>query len=123
MWERLLEQKEAVNTGLCILGKSSLCLNEEEWSVIRLSINVLCPFEEATREMSPEKHVSVSKVIPLVSLLLRTTKASESQGSKLAAQLSGHCHRRFNSTETFYDFAVCTFLDNRFKNLGFCDKR
>lgn len=90
--------------------------------VTRLSINVLCPFEEATREMSPEKYVSVSKVIPLVSLLLRTTKASESQGSKQAAQLSGHCHRRFNSTETFYDFAVCTFLDNRFKNLGFCDK-
>lgn len=121
MWERLLEQKEAVTTVLCLLGKSSLCLNEEQWSVISLSIDALRPFEEATREVSTEKHVSVSKVIPLVSVLLRTASASERQGSKLAAELSAQCHHRFRSIETFYGLAVSTYLDIRFKNLGFRD--
>lgn len=51
MWERLSEQKEAVTTALCLLGKSSFCLSEEEWSVISLSLIALRPFEEATKEI------------------------------------------------------------------------
>ncbi|KAG2462736.1 PASK kinase, partial [Polypterus senegalus] len=82
MWERLSEQKEAVVIVLRLLGKSSLYLSEEEWSVVTLSVNALRPFVEATR------HVSLSKVIPLVSLLHRTTATSEHKGSKLAAELS-----------------------------------
>uniref|UniRef100_A0A671XLS4 HAT C-terminal dimerisation domain-containing protein n=1 Tax=Sparus aurata TaxID=8175 RepID=A0A671XLS4_SPAAU len=121
MWERLSEQKEVVTTVLCLLGKSSLCLSEEEWAVISLSINALRPFEEATREISTEKHVLVSKVIPLVSLLLRTTATSERQGSKLAAELSVQCLRRFRAIETCYGLAVSTYLDTRFKNLAFRD--
>nr|XP_020464748.1 zinc finger BED domain-containing protein 1-like [Monopterus albus] len=121
MWERLSEQREAVTTALCLLGKSSLCLSEEEWSVIRFSIDALRPFEEATRDISTEKHVSVSKVIPLVSLLLKSTANSERQGSKLAAELSAQCLRRFRAIETFYGLAVSTYLDIRFKNLAFRD--
>ncbi|XP_051787963.1 zinc finger BED domain-containing protein 4-like [Erpetoichthys calabaricus] len=121
MWERLSEQKEAVTTVLCLLGKSSLCLSEEEWPVISLSIIVPRPFEQATREISTEKHVSLSKVIPLVSLLHRTTATSERKGSKLAAELSVQCHRCFKAIETFYGLAVSTYLDIRFKNLGFRD--
>lgn len=45
---------------------------------------------------------------------------SESQGNKLSAQLS-RCYHYFNPIKTFYGLAVCTFLDNRFKNLGFHD--
>ena len=82
MWERLSVQKEAVTTVLCLLGTSSLCLSSEKWSVISLSIDALRPFEEATREISTEKHVSVSKVIPLASLLLRAISTSERQGAK-----------------------------------------
>lgn len=86
MFERLLEQKEAVTTVLCPIGKPSLCLSEEEWSMITLSIEALKPFEEVTREISTEKHVSVSKVIPLVSLFLRSTASNDCQGSNLAAE-------------------------------------
>ncbi|XP_060760348.1 zinc finger BED domain-containing protein 4-like [Neoarius graeffei] len=66
MFERLYEQKEAVTTVLCLLGKSSLCLSEEDWSMVCLSLDALRPFEDVTREISSEKHVSVSNVIPLV---------------------------------------------------------
>uniref|UniRef100_A0A3Q2CC25 HAT C-terminal dimerisation domain-containing protein n=1 Tax=Cyprinodon variegatus TaxID=28743 RepID=A0A3Q2CC25_CYPVA len=121
MWERLSEQKDAVTTVLCLLGKTSLCLSQEEWSEISLSLNALRPFEEVTKEISAEKHVSISKVVPLVSLLLRSLCASEQEGSKLAAELSAQCHRRFRATETFYGLAASTYLDIRFKNLAFRD--
>lgn len=60
-------------------------------------------------------------MIPLVSLLLRATGADERKGSKLAAELSVQCQRRFKGIEGFYGLAASTFLDTRFKNLGFCD--
>ena len=60
-------------------------------------------------------------MITLVSLLLRTTATSERQGSKLAAELSVQCLRRFRATETGYCLAVSTYLDTRFKNLAFRD--
>lgn len=63
--KRLHEQREAVTTALCLLGKSSLCLNNEEFSVIHLTVEALRPFEDVTREVSAEKYVSMSKVIPL----------------------------------------------------------
>uniref|UniRef100_A0A3B4TRY0 BED-type domain-containing protein n=1 Tax=Seriola dumerili TaxID=41447 RepID=A0A3B4TRY0_SERDU len=118
MFERLLEQKEAVTTVLCLCGKSSLCLSEEDWSMVSLSIDALRQFEEVTKEISTEKHASVSKVIPLVTLLRRSTATHESQGIKLAAELSSQCQHRFRAIETFYGLAVSTFLDTRFKNLG-----
>lgn len=121
MFERLHEQKDVVTTVLCLLGKSSLCLSEEDWSLISLSIDALRPFEEITREISSEKHVSVSKVIPLVSLLLKSAASNERQGNTLAAELSAQCQRRFRGIETCYGLAVSTYLDIRFKNLGFRD--
>ncbi|KAK0144577.1 Zinc finger BED domain-containing protein 4 [Merluccius polli] len=83
MLERLHEQREAVTTALCLLGKNSLCLNDEEFSMIHLTVEALRPFEEVRREVSSEKYVSVSKVIPLVSLLQRAAAATEHQGSCL----------------------------------------
>ncbi|MBN3281745.1 ZBED4 protein, partial [Polyodon spathula] len=119
MLERLHEQREAVTTALCLLGKNTLCLSNEELSMIHLTIEALRPFEEATREVSAEKHVSVSKVIPLVSLLLRAAAATERQGSSLDTELALQCQRRFRGIETFHSLAASTFLDIRFKNLAF----
>ncbi|KAK0154801.1 Zinc finger BED domain-containing protein 1 [Merluccius polli] len=77
MFERLHEQKDVVTTVLCLLGKSSLCLSEEHWSLISLSVDALRPFEEITREISSEK--------------------------------------------TCFSVKVSTYLDIRFKSLGFRD--
>ncbi len=64
MLERLHEQMDPVTTALCLLGKSDLCFTNEERSVIHLTIEALKPFEEATREVSAEKHISISKSFP-----------------------------------------------------------
>ncbi|XP_026993344.2 zinc finger BED domain-containing protein 4-like [Tachysurus fulvidraco] len=119
MLDRLHEQHEAVTTVLCLLGRSELCINVVELSLITQIVDALRPFEEVTREVSSEKYVSVSKVIPLVSLLQRACKH---QGSSVAIQLAQQCQRRFAFTETNHSLAASTFLDARFKHLGFQDK-
>ncbi|XP_077096440.1 E3 SUMO-protein ligase ZBED1-like [Siphateles boraxobius] len=122
MLERLHEQIDPVTTALCLLGKSDLCFTTEERSVIHLTIEALKPFEEATREVSAEKYTSVSKVIPLVSLLLRASAATERQGSSFATELAQQCQRRFRGIETIHSLGASTFLDIRFKHLAFRDK-
>lgn len=122
MLERLCEQNEAVTTALCLLGRNAMCLNEGELSLIKQTVDALRPFEEVTREVSAEKYVSVSKVIPLVSLIHRAVAACERQGSSLATQLAQQCQRRFRGIESIHCLAASTFLDVRFKHLGFRDK-
>lgn len=122
MLEGLCEQNEAVTTALCLLGRNALCLNEGELSLIKHTVDVLRPFEEVTQEVSAEKHVAVSKVIPLVSLIHRAVAACERQGSSLATQLAQQCQRRFRGIESIHCRAASTFLDVRFKHLGFRDK-
>ncbi|KAK7149159.1 hypothetical protein R3I94_008690 [Phoxinus phoxinus] len=119
MLDRLHEQHEVVTTVLCLLGRSELCINVGELSIITQTVDALRPFEEVTREVSSEKYVSVSKVIPLVSLLQRACKH---QGSSVATQLAQQCQRRFAGIETNHSLAASTFLDARFKYLGFQDK-
>lgn len=119
MLERLYEQNEAVTTALCLLGRNTLCLNEGELSLIKQTLDALQPFEEVTREVSAEKYISVSKVIPLLSLIHTAVAACERQGSPLATQLAQQCQRRFRGIESVHCLAASTFLDVRFKHLGF----
>lgn len=86
MSERLLEQKEAVATVLCLCGMSSLCLSEEDRSMVSLSVDALRPFEEVTKEISTEKLASVSKVIPLVTLLHLHPMRAKEPSSPLSCQ-------------------------------------
>ncbi|XP_078018726.1 E3 SUMO-protein ligase ZBED1-like [Epinephelus lanceolatus] len=119
--ERLHEQQQAVTTALCLLGRTTLCLNEGEWSHISQAIEALRPFEEATKEVSAEHYVTISKVIPLVSLLQRATSSAGQRGNSLASQLSAQYKRRFQNIEHNHTLAASTFLDIRFKNIVFCD--
>lgn len=119
MLQRLFEQKDTVSTALCLWGKNTLCLDEGEFSLIKQTVDSLQPFEEVTCKISAEKYVSVSKVIPLVSLIHRAVAECERQGSSLASQLAQQCQRRFRGIETIYCLAARTFLDVRFKHLGF----
>ena len=41
-----------------------------EWSILEELVEILQPLEEATRELSAEKTVSCSKVIPLLNAIL-----------------------------------------------------
>lgn len=74
-----MELSDLVTTALCLLGKSSLCIDNDELQTIRNTVVVLGTFEEATKEMSVEKFTSLSKTIPLVRSIQDWMNASDDE--------------------------------------------
>ncbi|XP_011408502.2 PREDICTED: zinc finger BED domain-containing protein 1-like [Amphimedon queenslandica] len=118
MFTRIHEQFEAITTALCLLGQNHLCLKNEDKELISNCLIVLKPFLEATENISGDKYVSVSMIIPLVKLLLESMKSHLST-LPLAANISAELASRFSSIEGAYVTAATTLLDPRFKKLPF----
>lgn len=68
MFQRYLEQHNAITTTLCLLDKKDLCLDN-----IELMQDALGLLASVTTEVSSEAYVSLSKVIPLVRSLQKLT--------------------------------------------------
>ncbi|KAK4328281.1 hypothetical protein Pmani_001306 [Petrolisthes manimaculis] len=119
MLERIVEQNQAITTALCVLGRSTMCLCEEELEKIKDMITALRPYEEVTRELSAEKFVSISKVIPLSTLLLTSSSDLSKKDNEVACQLAQQCKKRFMNIEQNYPLAASTWFDPRFKSLTF----
>ena len=121
MYERIVEIYQEVNTALCFMDRNDMCLSATEIATMKDAILLLQPFEEATREISADKFVSVSKVIPLARLLQRITAQCPSS-STLKKELVASMSRRFSGNiEGNYTLAASTLLDPRFKKIGFGD--
>ena len=118
MYERLVEQYKAVNTTLCFLDHSQLCLSSPEVAIMSDAVKMLRHFEQATREISADKYLSVSKVIPLARSLQCVTAECTSLRA-LKQELLSSMARRFTNIEINYTLAVSTLLDPRFKKVGF----
>ena len=76
MLERYLEQHEAIRTALCMLEKNDL-VSADSNGYIQEMIRILKPFDAVTTELSAEKHVSASKILPLARGLQRVTIANQ----------------------------------------------
>ena len=118
MYERLVEQYKAVNTTLCFFDHSQLCLSSPEVSIMSDAVKMLRHFEQATREISADKYLSVSEVIPLARSLQCVTAECTSLRA-LKQELLSSMARRFTNIEINYTLAVSTLLDPRFKKVGF----
>lgn len=125
MFERMIEQYEAVNTVLCFLGKDHMCLCDDEVELIRSLIEVLRPFEAATKELCTEPYTCMSKVIPIATLLQQVTSAGiatlPGPQSALKNALITQMQTHFANVENSYKHAVSTLLDPRFKRHAFTD--
>ena len=119
MLERLNSQHKAVTTTLCLLGMQDMCFTADEKQYLSQSLILLKPFLPATEEISGEKYVSVSMIIPLYRMLLKATTT----GPDIALKeiLKSELLRRFAHVEQRYTMAVSTLLDSRFKKLAFAD--
>ena len=82
---------------------------------------VLKPFEATTKEISADKHVSISKVIPLAKSLQRLTGAITEKDTPLVSNPSYKMRRRFTNIESARMLAMSTLLDPRMKKLAFSD--
>ena len=119
-------------------GGPQVSLSVHEWSILEELVEILQPLEEATRELSTEKTVSCSKVIPLLNALLcelrqhiyndnetqiqkmqnnHDPKSVESQ--EVLAEIIGSCNRRWVDYEDDDIYAISTLLDPRFKEIPF----
>lgn len=125
MFERMVEQYEAVNTVLCFLGKDHMCLCDDEVELIRSVVEVLKPFEAATKELCTEQYTYMSKVIPIATLLQQVTSAGiatlPGPQSALKNALITQMQQHFVNVENNYKLAVSTLLDPRFKRHAFTD--
>ncbi|KAJ8940715.1 hypothetical protein NQ318_009118 [Aromia moschata] len=111
MLERLLEIKDPLSVAIT---------NASDWSVISDCLPVLKPLELTTTELSGEKYVTMSSVIPLVRGLqhnLKTIKPVSEVGLWLQNKLIETISRRLGSLESNKIVAKTTFLDSRLRKL------
>ena len=121
MFQSLIEEYQAVNDTFCFLDHSQLCLSSSEIDALKDACKMLQHFERATREISADKYLSISKVIPLARSLQRATIQCSSSRGRLKDELVRSMAKRFTGLESHYSLAVSTLLDPRFKKIGFGD--
>ena len=120
MYERLVEEYKAIDAALCSFDQTHLCLSSNEVDVMNDAIKLLKHFEQATREISAEKYLTISKVIPLARLLQYVTIQCPST-LNLKTELLSSMARRFTNIEANFTLAASTLLDPRFKKIAFSD--
>ena len=121
MFERIVEQHQAITTALCLSNRNDLCLSAADVKLLEESLSVLQPFEAATREISADQYVSISKAIPLARSLQHLTAGSSHQTS-LRSQLSAQMRRRYTAIERAHLLAVSTLIDPRMKKMAFSNQ-
>jgi len=121
MFDRLIEQHDAVTTALCLLNKNDMCLTEIELTEMKHAVNFLRPFQAATQEMSGEDYVCLSKVIPLSKSLQQLTADANVSSICLGQNLTTEMAHRFRNIEANLLLAFPCLLDPRFKKVAFSD--
>ncbi|XP_061926446.1 E3 SUMO-protein ligase ZBED1-like [Entelurus aequoreus] len=124
MLSRLHDEKESVWVSLASLKTDWTPLTADEFNIVGETLIVLAPFHQATVELSEERRVSGSKVIPMMKMLYL---ALEHSASTLQTQAAKHLHeslkRRVTDTasnlESLSVLTLATLLDPRYKSLGF----
>lgn len=66
----VVELKDAVKTTIALINKDIPVLSEEEWLTCSELVIALSPFEQVTRNISGEKYLTGSQVIPLTNGLI-----------------------------------------------------
>ena len=127
MFERIAEQNKAITTALCFSGRNDLCLTAEEMQLLETAISVLKPFEAATREISSDTYISISKAIPLARSLQhlaaeRSGSSATNKNYSLSSSLSAQMRRRFTGIENAHLLGFSTLLDPRLKKLAFSNR-
>ncbi|CAG4984004.1 unnamed protein product [Parnassius apollo] len=120
MLQRFVELKEEVNSALSNLNAISISLTAVEWKLCEHICNILKPCEEVTREVSAQKYITGSLVIPITTGLVKSLENINSNtyldtAQKLQQDLLAAIKNRFIHLDKSGTFTTCMFLDPRFK--------
>ncbi|KAL0161448.1 hypothetical protein M9458_045173, partial [Cirrhinus mrigala] len=124
MLQRLIDLREPVGAALASLSNDIMPLSSADFDIISESLEVLAPFRYATEELSGEKRVSASKIIPVIRMIQRkvaekTALARNASASSLGMALQQYINKRCSNVESIRVLTLATLLDPRFKTLGF----
>ncbi|KAG7525034.1 zinc finger BED domain-containing protein 4-like isoform X2 [Solea senegalensis] len=124
MLERVAELREPVGAALAGLKTDITALTSEDFSIVCECLAVLSPFFEATIELSEEKKVSGSKVVPLLKMIEKTIQEETAKVAvPVAQELGEHLIRllreKLYKVQSMSILSLATLLDPRFKALGF----
>ena len=125
MLQRLYNLREPVGATLAGLRTDIAALSSEQYVIISECLKVLSPFNAATIELSEEKRVSGSKVIPLLSMLHHALEEEERGGiqtpesTAMAENLRRQLKEKLHTLQSLSIMPLVTLLDPRFKKIGF----
>lgn len=128
MLKRFKELKDALTATIALMDKATVpILSAEEWQTCAELCDVLRPFENMTKIVSGEKYQTASLVISLIrgfydvtEKLFQNTYSPNVQ--IVVTELKNQIDQRFGSVEASKTLGICTFLDPRFKHVGFKHK-
>ncbi|XP_016103368.1 zinc finger BED domain-containing protein 4-like isoform X2 [Sinocyclocheilus grahami] len=124
MLHRLVELKEPVRAALASLATEIPPLSSDELTSVTACLSLLSGFNDATVELSEEKKVSGSKVLPLLKMLDENLQEEmKNMASPVARQMGEHLKRqlreKLNTLQSMSIMSLATMLDPRFKAMGF----
>ncbi|XP_051811807.1 zinc finger BED domain-containing protein 4-like [Acanthochromis polyacanthus] len=99
MLERMVELKESMMVSLASLNSEIPPLTTQDFETIQETLHVLAPFHQATVELSEEKRVSGSKVIPMLKMLHHSLQRNAvSMTTETAKTLVENLNKRLTET-------------------------
>lgn len=131
MFERMLELKEEVRASLAALGKEDIAmLSNQEFDIINQVVKLLKPLEAVTKILSGERYVTLSSVVIIFNGLHKIYgefKQDENMLDALPKQVLNKICEGLNDKDQICNIEnsdtliVSTFLDPRYKTVGFKD--
>lgn len=124
MVERFIELEVPLRTTMALLDKDLPIISVEEWDFLKEITKILKPLETITKVMSGQKYVTASSVIVLTDGLYAVYSGLKSKDfyalSKVVIDsiLNG-IKTRLGDLENSSSLLITTFLDPRFKTVGF----
>ncbi len=125
MLERVLSLRDAVTLFLSHEKVELPSITAEEWAHMKVAIDLLKPLLEATTEVSGEKYVTASKIIPMTKTLLGWYAAEarrlteEGFARDFCNALLQSLNRRYRGVEDSKVLVLATLLDPRYKKEAF----
>lgn len=122
MMERLAVIKDPLSAVMSSLQNAPEVLAASEWEIVTECVNVLKPAGYVTVELSGQKYVTMSSVIPVIRGLqhvLRNLNPQTPVAKTLRDSLLESVTKRLEILETNKMSAKSTFLDPRFRKTGF----
>ncbi|CAH2101129.1 unnamed protein product [Euphydryas editha] len=118
--ERFIEIRKEINSSLSNLNATAMSLTAMDWELCQNMCDILKPCEEVTKEISGQKYVTGSIVIPITTALISSIENLDTRNYNCAAQvlqqdLIGSLKNRFTNLDKSRTFTVCMLLDPRFK--------